>query len=433
MNAADLNSVIFLQIFVILAACRATGWILKRLFDQPQVMGEMIAGILLGPSLLGFYFPEFQTLLFPPQTRIVLHFLSQLGIGLYMFVVGLQFRADHFRGTAQSAVFISSWGIAAPFLGAIALTPWLAGMGLFGSGLDSLQATLFLGAAMSITAFPVLARIVEERGLTKTALGTLALSAGAIDDAVAWMVLALLLASLGAGPLVAVKALAGGGLFALVMLGFGRRIFSPLGRWAERAGGVPPQLLAIALLTFALCAWAMDGVGLHAVFGGFLLGVAMPRGQLSQGLARAVEPLSTALLIPMFFTYSGLHTRLFLLADGHLLAAAVAILLVSIAAKMFACWAAARMTGQDNPTALAVGSLMNARGMMELIIINIGLQRGIISPALFSMLALMAIATTLMTSPLFEFVYGRHARTRGTLGQVPEEETPAIKQARRLI
>ena len=430
MNAADLNAAIFLQIFVILAACRTTGWLAKRLFDQPRVIGEMIAGILLGPSLLGFYFPEFQALLFPEQTRIVLHFLAQLGVGLYMFVVGLQFRADHFRVRAQSAIFISSWGIAAPFLGAIALTPWLMGMGLFGPGLDSLEATLFLGAAMSITAFPVLARIVEERGLTKTGLCALALSAGAIDDAVAWMVLALLLASLGAGPLVALKALVGGGLFALTMLGFGRRIFSPFGRWAERDGSVPPQLLTLVLLTFALCAWAMDGVGLHAVFGGFLLGVAMPRGKLSQGLARAIEPLSTALLIPMFFTYSGLHTRLFLLADGPLLVAAAAILLASIAAKMLACWAAARMTGQDNPTALAVGALMNARGMMELIIINIGLQRGIISPALFSMLAIMAIATTLMTSPLFEFVYGRHARARGALGHVPEDETPVRKQAR---
>jgi Kef-type K+ transport system membrane component KefB len=422
MALSELSVAFFLQVFVIVAACRGMGWIMKRFFDQPQVIGEMIAGVILGPSLLGLVAPDVQALIFPKDAKPVLYVCAQLGVGLYMFLVGLGFRTDHFRMNARSAIAVSLSGMAAPFLVAVALTPWLLGLDLFGRGITSVQATLFMGACISITAFPVLARIIQERGLTKTPLGSLALSAGAIDDAGAWTVLAIVLASFGGGPEVAVKAIAGGGLFAAFMIFLGPKLLAPLTRWAEREGKVTPQILAVVMMLFGLSAWAMDAAGLHSVFGGFLLGVAMPRGLLTREIRKQVEPFTTALLVPMFFAFSGLNTQLTMVNSLDLAAIAAVILVGSVAAKGLACWAAARATGQDNATAMAVGTLMNARGLMELIIINIGLQKGIIGPALFSMLVVMAIVTTLMASPLFERVYGRKARASGALGQLNEAD-----------
>jgi Kef-type K+ transport system membrane component KefB len=422
MSLAELSVAFFLQIFVILATCRAMGWIMKRFFDQPQVIGEMIAGVILGPSLLGLVAPDIQAAIFPKDNKAVLYVCAQLGVGLYMFMVGLGFRTDHFRFNARSAVAVSVSGMIAPFIVAIALTPWLIGLDLFGKGVTHMQAMLFLGACISITAFPVLARIIQERGLTRTPLGSLALSAGAIDDAGAWTVLAIVLASFGGGPEVAIKAIAGGGLFAAFMVLLGPKVLAPLALWAEREARVTPPILAVIVMLFALSAWAMDAAGLHSVFGGFLLGVAMPRGLLTREIRKQVEPITIALLVPMFFTFSGLNTQLAVVNSLDLAATAAVILVASIAAKGLACWAAARATGQDNPTAMAVGTLMNARGLMELIIINIGLQKGIIGPALFSMLVVMAIVTTLMASPLFELVYGRRARASGALGQLSDDE-----------
>ncbi|NQE63859.1 cation:proton antiporter [Caulobacter sp. RHG1] len=433
MTPAELSVAFFLQMAVIVATCRAMGWLVKRFFDQPQVVGEMIAGVILGPSLFGLLAPELQATLFPKETKSVLFVGAQLGVGLYMFLVGLGFRSDHFKANARSAVAVSLSGMAAPFLVAIALTPWLMSMSLFGKGVQPLQATLFMGAAISITAFPVLARIIQERGLTKTPLGTLSLSAGAIDDAGAWTVLAIVLASFGGGAAVAVKAIVGGGAFALFMLTLGPKLLAPLGRIAEREGKLSPALLGVIVALFMLSAWAMDAVGLHSVFGGFILGVTLPRGLLTRELKKQLEPLALALLVPMFFTFSGLNTQLTMVNSLSLAAVALVILAGSILAKGAACWAAARLNGQDNATAMGIGALMNARGLMELIIINIGLQKGIIGPALFSMLVVMAIATTLMASPLFERVYGKAARARGELGALNEDDddgAPALATAR---
>jgi Kef-type K+ transport system membrane component KefB len=426
MTPAQLSVLFFLQLFVIVAAARAVGWLGQRFLGQPQVVGEMIAGVLLGPSLLGLLAAEVQTALFPQEARGVLYVGAQLGVGLYMFVVGLGFDLDHFRRNVRSAASVSLSGIAAPFLLAVLLTPWLMGQpGLFAPGLTTLQATLFTGACISITAFPMLARIIHERGLSGSPLGSLALSAGAIDDAGAWTVLAVVLATFGDGPGVAVKAVVGAAAFAILVLGFGRRLLAPLGRAAERKGAVSQGLLSVALMLFLASAFLMDWVGMHAVFGGFLLGVAMPRGVLARELRHKLEPFTVALLLPMFFTFSGLNTQLALVTDPSLLLVALVILAASVLAKFGACWAAARLTGQDNPTALGIGALMNARGLMELIIINIGLQRGIIGAELFSALVLMAVTTTLMASPLFERVYGRRARTSGSLGAIGGAADPA--------
>lgn len=422
MTNAELSVSFFLQMAVIIAVCRIVGWLAKRYLGQPQVVGEMIAGVILGPSLFGLLAPDLQAALFPQESKSILFVGAQLGVGLYMFLVGLGFRRDHFKTNAKSAAAVSLAGMAAPFLVAVAIAPWLVSRGLFGAGIQTWQAMLFMGAAISITAFPMLARIIHERGLSGTRLGSLSLAAGAIDDAGAWCVLAIVLASFGAGPMVAVMAIAGGGAFALFMLTVGPKLLAPLGRIVEREGRLSPTVLGIVLILFMLSAWAMDAVGIHAVFGGFILGVAMPRGLLSQEVKRQLEPFAVLVLLPMFFTFSGLNTQLTMVNSLGLLAVTAVILLGSILAKGGACWAAARLTGQDNATALGIGALMNARGLMELIIINIGLQSGIIGPALFSILVLMAIITTLMASPLFEWVYGKKARQRGELGRLDEAD-----------
>ena len=421
MSASELSVVFFLQMFVILAACRVVGWLAGKL-GQPQVVGEMVAGVVLGPSIVGLAFPELQTRLFPPQSMQFLYIGAQLGIGLYMFLVGLEFNTALFRTRARSAAGVSIAGMVVPFACAVALAPWmLRATGLFSPNATEFEATLFLGAAIAITAFPMLARMISERGLAGTALGTLALSAGAIDDAAAWCLLAMVLASFGdaangdSNVLVAIKVVGGGAAYAFIVLGIGRRLLMGLERVAGRDGKISPSLLGVVMMLFCLGAWATDAIGLHAVFGGFILGAAMPRGAFARELRQKLHPFAVVFLLPMFFTFSGLNTRLDMLNSPQLLLVAIAVLAASIFGKGVACWAAARLAGEVNRTALALGTLMNARGMMELILINIGLQKGIIEPALFSILASMAIVTTLMTSPLFERIYGRDARKAGEL------------------
>ena len=412
----DFSVHFFLQLAIIIFACRAVGWLGKRFLAQPQVVGEMIAGVILGPSLLGYLAPSLQVAIFPAPTKTMLYVGAQLGVGLYMFLVGTTLRLDHLRAKAGSAISVSVAGIVAPFLVASVLTPFLMTIpGLFSPTISQRSATLFLGACIALTAFPMLARIINERGLNGTALGTLSLTAGAFDDAVSWCVLAIVLATFGGGPGVAIFAIGGGACYAGFIALFGRRMFAPLGRAVARTGSMDMTVLAVTLAAFCCSAFLMDVIGIHAIFGGFILGVVMPRGRFAEELKAKVEPLTVILLLPMFFTYSGLNTRMDMVNSLPLLVTAVGILLASIVAKGVACWGAARLSGEDNRTALGIGALMNSRGLMELIIINIGLQKGIIGPTLFSMLVLMAIVTTMMASPLFEVFYGREARERGEL------------------
>lgn len=425
MTVAQLSITFFLQMAIILATCRVVGWLGQRYLKQPQVVCEMIAGVMLGPSLFGLIAPDFQKYVFTPENKGVLYVGAQFGVGLYMFLVGLGFRRDHFKANAHKAAAVSIAGMVTPFVVAVLLTPWLLTIpGLFSEKATTFSATLFMGAAIALTAFPMLARIIHERGLSNTALGTLSLSAGAIDDATAWCVLAVVLATFGAGAGVAYTAIIGGLLFASIMIFAMPRLLAPLARWAERDQALNkpmhPTLLAIVVGLFMLSAFTADIIGLHAVFGGFLLGCMMPRGALTENVRKQLEPFTVIILLPMFFTYSGLNTQLTLVADPKLLLVALVVLAGSIFAKFFACWAAARLSGQDNRTALGIGALMNSRGLMELIIINIGLQAGVIGPALFSMLVIMAIVTTLMASPVFEAVYGREARRTGELGALEQ-------------
>jgi Kef-type K+ transport system membrane component KefB len=403
----------FLQVIVILAACRLAGLLMQRL-GQPQVIGEMVAGIALGPSLLGWAAPQFQAWLFPKDSLKQLYVLAQFGVGLYMFVVGAGFKRDLLAQHGRAAGAVSIAGMLVPFaLGAL-IAGWLLGMpGMFSPKVAWGEAALFMGAAIAITAFPMLARIIHERGFSSSPLGALALTAGAVDDAVAWCLLALVLASFGGSASIAVLAIGGGAAFTLFMVFVGPKLLSVLPRWFEREGGViTPPLLAATLLAYAMSALVMDVVGIHAVFGGFILGVVMPRGAYLDKVREHLEPITVALLLPFFFTYSGLNTRLDLVNSWQMLGVALVVLAASIAGKGLACYGAARLNGAPHREALAVGALMNARGLMELIILNIGLQRGVIGPELFSIMVLMAVVTTLMATPVFEYAMGKSAPTQ---------------------
>jgi len=321
--------------------------------------------------------------------------------------VGVEFRADLFAGRARTAALVSGAGMLVPFaLGAGLATMLVDLKGLFFTPtVQRWEAMLFLGASMCITAFPMLARIIVERGLTGTALGALALAAGALDDAAAWCILAVVLASFQDNPWIAIRAIGGGVLYAVTVLTVGRRLLRRLGSAANPDGTLSSPVLAGVLMLVMLGSWFTDAIGIYAVFGAFILGCAMPRGSFSDALTRQVEPFVTVFLLPTFFTYSGLNTRLDLVNTPKLWLIALVVLVAACLGKLVACWAAARLNGEDNPTSLAVGTLMNARGLMELIILNIGLERRLITPQLFTIMVVMAVVTTLMATPLFEWVY----------------------------
>lgn len=399
----------FLALAVILAACRLAGIIAERV-GQPQVVGEMIAGVVLGPSLLGRVAPGVQHDLFPPGTaNVVLYTVAQIGLVLYMFVIGLNFDVNHVKQRSGTATAVSVAGVVAPLaLGALAAVPMLHEGGFFAANVTLTMAMMFLGAAIAITAFPMLARIIFEKGLSGTSLGTLALACGAAGDAISWCILAVVLAVHRGDATTAVVAIGGGILYTALLLTVGRRAFGALGARAERQQNISPAVLSTVLILLMACAWLTDTIGIYAIFGAFILGVAMPSGFFAERLTGIIEPLTTTLLLPLFFVYSGLNTQIGLVNTAGLWAITLGLLVVAVLGKGVACTAAARLCKVPARDALALGSLMNARGLIELILLNIGLEAGIITPTLFTMLVLVAIVTTLMCSPIFEFVYGRH-------------------------
>lgn len=398
----------FLALAVILAACRLAAIVAQRV-GQPPVVGEMIAGVVLGPSLLGRIAPGVQQDLFPSGTaNVVLYTTAQIGLVLYMFVVGLNFDVNHVRQRAGTAVAVSTAGTVAPLvLGAAAAVPLLAGGGYFGANVNLVMAMMFLGAAIAITAFPMLARIIFEKGLTGTSLGTLALACGATADAISWCILATVVAVHRGSPATAVTAIVGGLLYTLFVLTVGRRALRRLGSVTEGQAGLPGWVLSTVLSVLMLCAWFTDTIGIHAIFGAFILGAAMPSGVFAQRATAALEPLTTRLLLPLFFVYSGLNTEIGLVNTPTLWAVTLGLLVVAVAGKGVACAVAARLSSVPLRDSVALGSLMNARGLIELILLNIGLEAGIITSTLFTILVLVAVVTTLMASPVFELVYRR--------------------------
>jgi Kef-type K+ transport system membrane component KefB len=413
MNNLHLAVQFFLQIAVILLFCRLVGAVAGRM-GQPQVVAEMVAGVLLGPSLFGLLWPEAQQWLFPwdktqttRDTQSYLFPASQLGLALYMFVVGLEFRLDIVRERLKSSIAVSAAGMIAPFiLGAGLAWVFVQHTELFPKKTSLMEAMLFLGASMCITAFPMLARIIHFKGLTGTTMGTVALGAGALDDATAWCLLAVVLASFDDNWNHAWINIGGGIAFALTAVLVIRPLVNRFQSLLVKQDSLTEAGMVIGLALMALGAWFTDMVGLHAVFGAFVMGAVMPRGAMARDLVQRIQPLTVALLLPLFFTYSGLNTKIGLLNTSFLWLMCGAVLVAAVLGKGVACWLAARCTGISNREALGIGTLMNARGLMELIIINIGLQRGIISESLFAVLVIMAVITTLMASPIFERLVG---------------------------
>lgn len=414
---------LFLQLIVILAACRVVGWLGKKL-GQTQVVSEMVAGVFLGPSLLGVFFPEFQEWLFPKvydlagttirhPSMSILYVVSQVGLVLYMFLVGIEFDASLLKKRAHGAFFVSISGIAAPFLlGGLLAFAMVREPDFFVRAVTPWQAALFLGAAMCVTAFPMLARIIVERGIAQTSMGTLALSAAAFDDAFAWALLAVVLAQYQGNAMIALLAIGGGTIYAVITLTGVKRIIAGLNGWTEREGRLTPPILTTVLCLLMLGAWITDSIGIYAVFGAFVMGIAMPRGILTERLKHHMELLTVGLLLPLFFVYSGLNTKITLINTWQLVGWALLVCLVASAGKGIACMLAAKATGEPWRESVAIGTLMNARGLMELIMLNIGLEKKVITPTLFTIMVLMAIVTTLMASPLFVWVYGKQAGLR---------------------
>ena len=380
------------------------GWLAARL-GQPQVVGEMIAGVVLGPSVFGALAPGLQAALFPAASKPVLFAVCQVGLSVFMFLVGVEFDVGLIKSRLRSAAAVSISGILTPFvLGAAAAWFLAPRWPLFSEKTGIWESMLFMGAAMSITAFPMLARIIYERGLTGTSLGTLALAAGSIDDAAAWCVLAVVMASFAGDPSVAVVAIGGGLAYVLAIWLLGVPLFKFMARRTEQRGGMTHAMLGTTLSLVMLGAWFTDRIGIYAVFGAFILGVAVPKGFFAKALHKHLEKMTTAFLLPLFFVYSGLNTKIGLIVSPNLFGVTLLLFFLAVAGKGVACAAAAWLSGESPREALAIGTLMNARGLMELIILNIGLERGVITPTLFTMLVVMAIVTTLMATPAFNLV-----------------------------
>ncbi len=422
---------LFLQLTVILAVCRLVGWLGRRFLGQTQVVMEMVAGVLLGPSFFGLLAPRLQTWLFPRKSvletaagnvevqhpsMMILFVLAQLGLVLYMFLIGLEFDAGLMRGRVRSVTLISGTGIVVPFvLGGVAAI-WLLGRGdLFGPGVSPFSAVLYLGASVSITAFPMLARILYERRLAGTPLGTVTLASGSLDDAIAWCLLALVLATLQNSPQQALLTIGGGALYAVLLFGVGRPLLRRFADGVSSEESLSVERYTLVLLVLMSCALVTDVIGIYAVFGAFLAGAAMPRGPFARAVAARTELLTTSLLLPIFFVYSGLNTKIGLVNTPVLWMITAAIILLAILGKGVACAVAARIGGETWRNAAIIGTLMNARGLMELIILNVGLEHGVITPTLFTIMVLMAVATTLMASPLYTLLSRNLAEEPGVL------------------
>jgi len=378
---------------------------------QPAVIGEMIAGILLGPSCLGMLSPGAQAFVFPAASLDTLQLLSQIGIILFMFVVGIELDVQHLRQRAHAAVLVSHASIVVPFFLGVACSLFLYHT-LAPAPITFRAFALFMGIAMSITAFPVLARILEERGLSTSSLGSTAIACAAVDDVTAWCLLAVVVAIVQADGLSGALLTIG-----LTLLFIGIMLFL-LRPWVCRLLGTEAETrsngLTAGVLTFVFAAaLCTEVIGIHALFGAFLAGVIMPsHTRLRIFLRERLETLSAVLLLPLFFAFTGLRTQIGLLNDWQSWAVCTGIIAVAISGKCGGSVLAARWTGLSWPDALTIGVLMNTRGLMELVVLNIGYDLGILSPHIFAMMVLMALTTTFMTGPLLALL--EWGKRRGT-------------------
>jgi Kef-type K+ transport system membrane component KefB len=399
----------FIAVAVILIFCKAVAWLLGRV-GQPAVVSEMLAGVLLGPSLLGLVLPDVKDALFPTALLPVLYVVGQVGLVLFMFQAGYAFGAHRVTGLAGTAGLVSLAGVTAPLVLGVALVLVTAdAVPMRADGTSLGVSAAFVGVALAITAFPMLARIITERGHAGTRHGTLSLASGALDDMVAWIMLAVVLAfaSGRAGP--AIVTAGGAILFGLVLWFVGRRVTTAL-MTSPRLNDNARVLGTVALLF--LVAWYTDEIGLYAVFGAFAVGVVMPHSANTDRVVDTLTPVAATVFLPLFFTYSGLRTEFGLLGSAPVLLFALACVTAAIVGKFGACWAAARVRGESQGVALRVGALMNARGLMQLIALNVGLEAGIVNASLFTVLVVVALVTTMMTTPLLSLIERREARGR---------------------
>ena len=403
-NITEPMAVLLLQIIVIIASARLLGYLFKKI-GQPAVIGEIVAGIILGPSIVGLIFPQINEFLFPAASLITLNFLSQIGLILFMFIIGMELDLKAIGKQAYGAVIISHASI---------IIPYTLGMGLAyfiyhdyaPAGISFLSFALFMGIAMSITAFPVLARILKEKGLTRSNLGILALTCAAADDLTAWCILAAVIALVKSGSSFSVLYTIGLAiLYVLLMFKLVKPLLERLGNIYTNKEKLQTPIIAVLFIMLIVSAYVTSIIGIHALFGAFIAGVIMPSSfSFRKIVVDKIEDVSIVLLLPLFFVITGLRTQIDLLNESHLWITFGWILLVALAGKFGGSALAAKITGQSWKDSLSIGILMNTRGLMQLIVLNIGYDLGILSPHIFAMMVLMALVTTFMTGPALDLI-----------------------------
>lgn len=392
-------AILLAQIVTIIIIARLLGWVCKKI-GQPSVIGEIIAGILLGPSLIGMYFPEFSAALFPEKSLGNLQFLSQIGLILFMFIVGMELDLKVLRNKAHEAVVISHASIIIPFALGMGLAFFIY-QSFAPEGVQFLSFALFLSIAMSITAFPVLARIVQERGINKTRLGTVVITCAAADDITAWCILAAVIAIVKAGSFVSALYIMGLALaYVAGMIYVIKPFLKRVGDLHATRENLSKPIVAIFLLILLMSSYATEVIGIHALFGAFMAGTIMPENIRFRNIfIEKVEDVALVLLLPLFFVFTGLRTQIGLLNDPYLWEITGLIILVAVAGKFIGSALAAKFVGQNWKNSLTIGALMNTRGLMELVVLNIGYDLGVLTPEIFTMMVIMALVTTVMTGP----------------------------------
>lgn len=416
-------AILIIQLIIIVAVSRLFGYLFTKI-RQPSVVGEIVAGIVLGPSLVGMYFPEFSAFLFPPDSLKPLQFFSQIGLVLFMFIIGMELDVKILKHKARQAIVISHASIVFPyFLGAV--------LSLFlyreycPDNVSFTPFALFMGIAMSITAFPVLARIVQERGITKTHVGTLAITCAAADDVTAWCILAAVIAIVKAGTITnALFTIVLATTYVIVMLKVVQPFMRKFGEVYASKETLNKTVVAFIFIIMLGSAYMTEIIGIHALFGAFLAGVIMPQNlNFKKVLVGKIEDVSLVLLLPLFFIFTGLRTQIGLLNEGNHWVVCFIVIAVAVLGKFGGSAVAARIVGEDWKSSLSIGALMNTRGLMELIVLNIGYELGILGPEIFAIMVLMALSTTLMTNPVLEFIDWVFAKFEKTKVVVEELKT----------
>lgn len=390
---------VLVALTVIMVTARLVGALFKR-FHQPAVIGEVVGGILLGPSLLGRLSPEAAAVLLPAEAAPFLGVIAQLGVILYMFLVGLELDLRVLRSRVAITVAISVTSIIVPFALGAGMA-WALFETLAPAGVGFASFALFLGVSMSITAFPVLARILNDRGLQRTDMGIVALTCAAINDAIAWCLLALVVGVTQSTTSAAAQTVVLTAVYIALMLTFGRRAMAAMVERFDRSPRIGERSLALVLVAVLLSAVATEFIGIHAIFGAFLIGAIIPHDSvIARHVTERLEDIVRVMFLPAFFAFTGLRTQIGLVHTLEDWVVCGAIIAVATAGKFGGTLLAAKAVGLDWRDSAALGILMNTRGLVELIVLNIGLDLGVISPRLFTMLVIMALVTTLMTSPI---------------------------------